>query len=154
MEKAEQVTGGCLCGAVRYEAWAYLKDAYYCHCRICQKSNGAPFEIAVLVVPGTLRFLSGEPKYYQSSPFGRRGFCADCGARLIWIDVDGSRPEWTNLAVGCLDEPGAVVPTSHQCVESRLPWNVVDEGLPQFRADEIPELVRAWQETAPARPDV
>lgn len=142
---AEAVVGGCFCGKVRYEARAFLREAYYCHCRMCQRSNGAPAEIAVLVEPGTLQFTRGYPKFFQSSPFGERGFCENCGSRLIWRGVDGAHPEWTNLAVGCLDNPDAIVPTSHQCVESQLSWYRFDDGLPRLRSDEIKELVAAWE---------
>ena len=47
---SEDVTGGCLCGAVRFAARVYLKDAYYCHCRMCQKSSGAPADKGQLPV--------------------------------------------------------------------------------------------------------
>ncbi len=80
---AEKVTGGCFCGAVRYEAEVYLDDAYYCHCRTCQQTTGAPAEVGVLVKPGSLRFTKGEPKYYQTSHFAERGFCSDCGSRPL-----------------------------------------------------------------------
>ena len=43
---AQPVTGGCLCGAVRYEAEVFLQSAYYCHCKSCQKSSGQPAEMA------------------------------------------------------------------------------------------------------------
>ncbi len=145
---SEDVTGGCLCGAVRYEARVYLKDAYYCHCRMCQKTTGAPAEIAVLVEPGTLRFTKDEPTYYRTSPFGQRGFCAVCGSRVIWKGIGDAHPEFTNLSIGSLDCPQEVVPTSHQCVESQLSWYRFDDGLPRLRSEEIPELVAAWAETA------
>lgn len=141
-EQAEQVTGGCLCGAVRYEAEAYLKSAHYCHCRMCQKSSGAPIEVGVSVKAGTLAFTQGEPKYYRSSPFARRGFCADCGSRLTW-DAPG-RPDWTNLSVGGLDHPERVTPGAHVGVEGQLPWFHLDDGLPRRRSDESPELAAAW----------
>lgn len=118
-EKAHKVTGGCLCGAMRYEAEAYIKAAHYCHCRMCQKSSGAPFEIGVSVKPGSLTFTKGEPAYYESSPFARRGFCRDCGTRLVWEAP--TRPEWTNLSVGTLDHPEEVEPSEHICVDSQVP---------------------------------
>jgi hypothetical protein len=142
--ESQKVTGGCICEAVRYEARVYLHDAYYCHCRMCQKSSGAPAEIAGFVEPGTLHFTKETPKFYQTSPFGERGFCAICGSRLIWRSVDDVYPEWTNLAVGCLDAPENVVPTSHQCVESQLPWYQFHDDLPRLRDEDIPELVEAW----------
>ncbi len=141
---SEKVTGGCFCGAVRYEARVYLADAYYCHCRMCQKSSGAPAEIAVFVEPGSLAFTKGKPKFYQTSHFGERGFCADCGSRLIWKCIGDAHPEYTNLSVGCLDAPERVAPASHQCVESQLPWYRFDDGLPRLRSEEIPELAELW----------
>ena len=69
---------------VRYEADAHLDLAYYCHCTICQKSSGQPFEIGVLVRSGSLRFTKGAPTYHASSSFGQRGFCGACGSGLNW----------------------------------------------------------------------
>ena len=42
-DTAKRVTGGCLCGNVRYEAQVFLKSAYYCHCRICLKEQWTTF---------------------------------------------------------------------------------------------------------------
>ncbi len=143
--KTEKVTGGCFCGAVRYEAEVYLHDAYYCQCRICQKSTGAPAEIAVNVKPGSLRFTTGEPKYYQTSHFAERGFCSDCGSRLIYRPLLPEIPEWwVNLPIGTLDHPENAVPASHLCVESRLPWYKIDDGLPRTRTEDDPELAALW----------
>ena len=136
------VTGGCLCGAVRYEAKANLQAAYYCHCRTCQRSSGAPAEIGVFLEPGSLHFTNEEPKYFQSSPFGRRGFCQHCGSRLIWMSPD--KDEWTNVSVGTLDDPEQVVPTEHYCVESQLSWYKVAPELPHKRSEDDPDLVAAW----------
>jgi len=144
-DEAYKVTGGCLCGGVRYEAEVYLKQAHYCHCRMCHRSSGPPVEVGVLVKPGTLAFTKEEPKYYRSSPFGLRGFCQHCGSRIIWDSPN--KPEWTNVTVGSLDHPEEVVPSEHICVESQLPWFQLDDGLPRTRGDEDPELKAAWAET-------
>jgi len=145
-DEAHKVTGGCLCGAVRYEAEIYLRKAYYCHCRMCQKSSGAPVDVGVLVQPGTLAFTKDEPTYYQSSPFGRRGFCQHCGSQLIWEAPN--KPEWTNLTAGSLDHPEEIVPSEHICVESQLPWFQLDDNLPRTRSDEDADLMAAWAETS------
>ncbi len=142
MSDTSPVSGGCLCGAICYEAEAYVENANYCHCRMCQKSSGTPAEVAVLVKPGTLRFTTGEPKYFQSSPFAQRGFCPHCGSRLIWRSSECS--DQVSLAVGCLDHPEDVVPSEHICVESQLPWYKIDETLPHKRSEDDPELVAAW----------
>lgn len=142
---AEEVTGGCFCGAVRYKAEVYLDDAYYCHCRICQQTSGAPAEVGVLVKPGSLRFTKGQPKYYQTSHFAERGFCSECGSRLIWRPLLSELPEWwVNVAVGTLDQPENAKPASHMCVESRLPWYEINDGLPRTRTEDDPELTALW----------
>ena len=141
---AEKVTGGCHCGRVRYEAEAFLAEAYYCHCRMCQKSSGAPAQIAVFVAPDSLRFTKEPPHYYASSPFGRRGFCPACGSQLVWEAP--KRPDWTNLTVGSLDAPEAAQPAAHICVETRLSWFVTDDDLPETRSDEDPDLAAVWAE--------
>ena len=72
--KAEKVTGGCLCGAVRYVAEAFLEITYYCHCRSCQLSSGLPADIGVLIKTGTLTYTGNEPTYYNAPDSGQRGF--------------------------------------------------------------------------------
>jgi hypothetical protein len=143
-EEYSPVQGGCLCGAVRYDAAVALRNAYYCHCKLCQKTSGAPAQIGVLVKVGTLKFTKGEPRFFQSSPLGKRGFCEQCGSQLIWTEPDVLNSKWTNVSVGSLDNPEQVVPVEHTCVESQLPWYNLADELPRKRTDDDPELVEAW----------
>lgn len=136
------VSGGCLCGDVRYRAYANLDAAYYCHCRFCQKSSGSPVEVGVPVKPGTLKYMKEAPKYFDSSPIGQRGFCKRCGSRLVWLSP--RRPDWANLSVGSLDHPEEVRPTQHLCVESQLPWFSLADDLPRHRTEDIPGLQEEW----------
>ncbi len=93
----------------------------------------------------TLRFSRGEPKYHQTSHFAERGFCPDCGSRLIYRPLLPELPEWwVNLPVGSLDHPEKAVPASHVCVESQLPWYKLDDGLPRTRTEDDPELAALW----------
>jgi hypothetical protein len=141
----EKVTGGCLCGRIRYEAEVFLKNGYICHCTICQKSTGQPAEITVLIKPGTLRYLQGEPKYYPSSLFGKRGFCPDCGSRLVWQAIDPEDDWSTNLTVGSLDNPSEARVTCHMYADTQLPWYRVMEELPKFTeatADQMLEFLK------------
>ena len=144
VEQYEKVEGGCFCGAVRYEAEANLKEAYYCHCRTCQKMSGAPAEIGIFVKRGSLHFPKEKPKYLQSSPIGKRGFCPHCGSRLIWMSPD--KEEWTNLSAGSLDHPENVEPSEHICVESQLPWYDVADNLPRKHSEDVDGLEEAWAE--------
>src|SRR5215510_4447316 len=79
------VTGGCLCGAVRYESKEPPIGGYYCYCRICQKSGGGLFNASLRVPGSAFRFTKGKPRYYRSSSFGKRGFCADCGSPVAFL---------------------------------------------------------------------
>lgn len=141
-DKYVPVTGCCVCEAVRYEADVNLSEAYYCHCKTCRKSSGAPAEVGVLVKPGTLKFTKEDPKYFQSSPIARRGFCRHCGSRLVYKSLN--RADWTNVSAGSLDHPERVVPTEHICVESQLPWYDVADNLPRQRSEDYADLIKEW----------
>lgn len=139
------VTGGCLCKAVRYEARAYLRMAYYCHCTICQKTTGAPFEIGVLLKQGTLRFTKGRPSYFRSSSFGKRGFCQICGSRLLWAAIDETDDWQTNVAACSLDNPGDVRPSCHTYTDTKLSWLEIADGLPRHSEAEMDAVIAGWK---------
>jgi hypothetical protein len=67
--------GGCQCGVVRYAARSESSDAYYCHCRMCQRAFGHLSGVFCEVERGNLVWEGGEPAYYRSSKIARRGFC-------------------------------------------------------------------------------
>lgn len=136
-----KVTGGCLCGRVRYEAEVFLDHAYVCHCSICQKSTGQPAEITVLIKAGTLKYLMEEPKYFVSSPGGKRGFCAECGSRIVWQATDPDEDWTTNLTVGSLDFPAAVKVACHIYVDTKLPWYDVCPGVPHFAESDLDAML-------------
>lgn len=77
-------TGGCMCGAVRYEAIGDPKFVGHCHCHSCRKHSGAPVVTWVAFNPEQVTFTNGEPKLYESSPGIKRAFCGDCGTPLTW----------------------------------------------------------------------
>jgi hypothetical protein len=142
---ATSVTGGCLCGLIRYEAEVFLKNGYICHCTICQKSSGQPAEITVLIKAGTLKYLKGEPKYYATSEVGKRGFCSECGSRIVWQATDPENDWTTNLDVGCLDNPSEARMTCHIYADTQLPWYRICEDLPKFtenNADAMMEFIK------------
>lgn len=120
----ETWTGGCQCGAVRYEITAGLGRASICHCRMCQRAFGNAF--APLVTARGLRWLAAEPKRFRSSSKVRRGFCSDCGTPLSY-EPDGFDPE---IAIATLDQAARVPPVIQVGQESRLPWCDSLPGLP------------------------
>jgi hypothetical protein len=144
-DKAVKVTGGCLCGGVRYEAEAYLSSAYYCHCTLCQRNNGAPFEIGIPVKSGTLRFVEGEPSWYMAKSTGYRGFCATCGSRLAWKPSDPADDWATNIVPGSLDDASGVRPQEHTFTDTRQPWFQMNDGLPNYTEAEMGPVSARWK---------
>jgi hypothetical protein len=129
---SSDLTGGCLCGAVRYRA-ATMSRVGLCHCRMCQKASGAPV-VAWLMVPTTaFSFTQGTPVSYRSSPRAVRHFCGACGSQLTsWLDENPSEVD-VNLAT--LDHPEVVVPQYHIYTASQMPWLVIHDDRPRFRGD-------------------
>jgi DNA-binding winged helix-turn-helix (wHTH) protein len=147
-KKKVPVTGGCLCGEIRYQITGPAIDTSICHCRMCQKSSGAPFTVGTIYPTDAVAFTRGEPKYYRSSPFAERGFCATCGSRLVWRALSPPvTPEWGGwmmIEVGSLDNPVPNVPTWQLGVESQLPWLDLKIGHRRVRCQDSPDVVAAW----------
>lgn len=143
---AMPVLGGCLCGAVRYASEAPPERGFYCHCTMCQKAYGGPFMAGVKFGGGAFALTVGELRYYRSSPFGRRGFCAACGSPIAFR-YDGNPAFWVLL--GSLDRPGDWPLTAdaawgevrHVCIEGKVAWLRLEGGLEQGTSDDL--MVRA-----------
>src|SRR3954471_1780260 len=99
------LTGGCLCGAARYELESDPFDCGYCHCRTCQLYGGAPAMAFASVAATDFVWTGGESavRWTASSSFGRRAFCAECGSPLQ-VRVD-HQPETVDFPIVTLDEP-------------------------------------------------
>jgi hypothetical protein len=134
--------GGCLCGAVRYEATPAHRDGYYCHCRMCQLAFGNTRAAYFNLRKDQVRWLNGPPAYYASSKIARRGFCHHCGTPLSFEFLDS---EHMDLAAGSLDDPGALKPTEHFAVESRLAAWHADDGLKESRLDTNAQINQRWR---------
>ncbi|MEE8141098.1 MAG: GFA family protein [Alphaproteobacteria bacterium] len=134
--KTLPVTGGCLCGAVRYQSTEPPKEVSYCHCRQCQKSCGNPYFLSAFLPVKSFNFTKGEPKYYRSSAWADRGFCADCGTPLIFRDGTEAHA----IYIATLDHPEEWPPTfCHSGMESRIPWDTIHDDLPCWNTEDDPE---------------
>jgi len=132
------LTGGCMCGAVRYELQSAPFDCGWCHCRTCQLSSGSPAMVFASVPAGDLVWTEGgqEVRSVASSTFGRRSFCGQCGT-LFLMQVD-HQPETVDFTVATLDEPEAIAPAFHIFWSSRVGWFEPGDELPRhdrFRPD-------------------
>lgn len=119
MAQDYRMTGGCQCGAVRFEFGAPPENVHVCHCRMCQKAVGGPFAVICPVLKATFSVTRGEISYFRSSELARRGFCSNCGTPMIF-----DYPEFEDIGVlaGSLDRPDLVPPVQQCGVESRVPW--------------------------------
>jgi hypothetical protein len=137
------MTGGCLCGAIRYEASEPPNLNGTCQCRKCQKWTGSAYSTFAGFPKEAFRFTQGEPKFYKSSAIMERAFCADCGSGLANRYLF---PEWGGrvfVGIGTLDDPEAVPLNFHFGAESQLSWVHFDDGLHSARCDEDPVLAAA-----------
>jgi hypothetical protein len=135
--------GGCLCGALRYEATPTHRDGYYCHCRMCQLAFGNTRAAYFNLRKDQVRWLNGPPAYYASSKIARRAFCGRCGTPLSFEFLDSQHMD---LSAGSLDEPGLLKPTEHFASESRIDSWFHDDGLPSSRIDENARIQQRWSE--------
>jgi hypothetical protein len=133
---ASPMTGGCLCGRVRYEAAGAPVFSLICHCRDCQRSSGSAYNAALRMPAAGFRITQGEPKLYvktaDSGNTVTRAFCPDCGSPLF-IRVS-TRPDLIGLRAGTLDDPSLFHPEAHIFVKSAQPWDHLDPALPKYDA--------------------
>ena len=146
--KKVPVTGGCLCGEVRYEITKPVIENNFCHCRMCQKFSGAPVVAMSTYPEDAIRFTKGEPKYYRSSPFVERGFCATCGSSLTYKPLTPHvAPQWAGWIVvytASLDNPEPNAPRWHLGMESQMPWVDIHHAPTRVRCKDAPDIVAAW----------
>ncbi len=143
VEETTPITGGCLCGAVRFRITAKPLLPCYCHCTMCQKLSGGPFMTFATVPFEGVSYTKGKPTAYESTPGNVRLFCGSCGSPL------GARvAEDAKLVVfhlGCLDDPNLIKPELHGYTSTQLSWCEMDDGLPRY-AEDAPELEKLWVE--------
>ncbi|GAB5471404.1 MAG: GFA family protein [Rhodospirillales bacterium] len=131
---AEKATGGCQCGAVRYELTAPPVNVYVCHCSECRRQSASAFGISVYLPSAAVRLTKGAPKRW-TRPGAQSGqidcyFCGDCGSRL-WHDGRDD-PTTRSLKGGSLDRPPDLSDAVHIWTKSKLPGVVVPQGARQF----------------------
>jgi len=151
--KDEGITGGCLCGAIRYEISMPAISTGYCHCRICQRFTGSTMSIWTAFPESAVQFLTGEPRYFASSPIARRGFCPECGASLTYQLLRPRPAAYLVFHTTSLDAPQDFSPNVHGGVESQLPWIDILDDMPRTKCAESRSLQHAWSSVGLPDPD-
>lgn len=123
------VSGGCLCGAVRFEAELPSKWCAHCHCSMCRRAHGAGYVTWVGFPSAQFHLRRGDDRlvWYASSPGARRGFCRTCGSTMLF-----ESERWageTHVALGCLDGPIDRQPQANVFFDAHVDWMPIDETL-------------------------
>jgi hypothetical protein len=127
------ITGGCLCGAVRYKTATEPVMNVNCHCRSCQQSCGSAYA-AICMLPIAAVEVTGEVRYFDSpGDSGQnvsRGFCPICGSQLF--GKPAALPGLVGIKAASLDEPARYQPGADMYVSSAQPWDCMNPDLPKF----------------------
>ena len=130
---SESITGGCLCGAVRYECAAEPVAAGHCHCEDCRRTSGTGHG-SHLAVPAAAVTISGEAKFYEkpadSGNVVARGFCPTCGGPVY--STNSAVADLLFLRASSLDDPNAVTPRASVYASRAPKWDPIDPSLPAF----------------------
>ena len=143
------LTGGCPCGAIRYEITAFPLLLYTCNCTNCQRTSGSAFALNMPVTAKEFHILRGEPKGWRRlSPSGAdvtSWFCGDCGGRIYGERV--GRPRSINIRAGTLDDPAWLVPVAHMYTRSAQSWVLPAPGAEchEIGVDDLRPLAAKWR---------
>jgi hypothetical protein len=128
------LTGGCACGAIRYESNGEVLFAVNCHCRDCQHESGGAFVPVLGVSKAGFAVTRGTPREFgvkaDSGAITLRLFCADCGSPLFGLP--GVASDMVTIRAGSLDDPSGFRPSQDIFVSSAQPWDCMDPSLPKI----------------------
>lgn len=120
-------TGGCLCGAVRYEVRETLRGVVNCHCGQCRRVHGHHGAYSAVARERLTVTEDRGLKWYASSETARRAFCAECGSTLFW---EPRQHDYTAIAAGSLDQPTGLETIAHIYCADAADYYRFDDGLP------------------------
>jgi hypothetical protein len=129
-------SGGCVCGAIRYECSAAPIMMFKCHCRDCQRVSGGGHVAGLLIPASAFRLTKGELRYHFTPSLAggqhKRGFCADCGSRLTGGESDVRPSNFVGITAGSLDDPSWFRPQMDFFTCDLQPWDQMDPAIPKY----------------------
>ncbi len=131
---SKTITGGCLCGEIRYECQGEPLRSFICHCTDCQQFTGSVFAAELVFPKKSFRILSGTPKGHavtaESGNKIERQFCGKCGAGLFAV-LD-KRPDSISVQAGSIDDKAAFKPSFQVWTRSQVDAIRVNDDLKKF----------------------
>lgn len=140
-----KLTGGCICGAVRYSVETPSELHYLCHCRDCQKHGGSAWHSAIVVAADDFEQIGETEMGVVAAESGRtiaRHGCPVCHAHL-WV-TPWPVAERLSLKAGSLDDPSVFHPRFEIWTQSRVPWAPAFPGMISFEKGFTGELSK-WR---------
>lgn len=125
------LTGGCHCGAIRYEASGEHSTHALCHCRDCRRHAGAPLVGWAMFAVDAVKTVRGLPKVYASSEHGRRHICPECGTGLYYSNAR-ILPGMIDEQSATFDDPNAIPARAQIQVAEKISWMERAHELPAF----------------------
>ena len=126
------ITGGCLCGGVRYQIHGRFLRAGHCHCSRCRRHSGAAMGTQGRVRREDFELISGGELVRVYRPAGGmvKAFCSVCGSSLF----GGEWPEGSEISIrlGTIDGDPGIRPQYHCFVGSKAVWDEITDDLPQY----------------------
>jgi hypothetical protein len=127
-----RATGGCLCGAVKFEVRGPLGPPDACHCSQCRRTTGH-FFVSSNTGRGNLVLTRDDGlAWYRSSDIAERGFCKVCGSTLFW---SGDAKDYISIALGALDPPTNLKIAKHIYVADKSDYYDITDDVPIFQGD-------------------
>lgn len=124
------LSGGCLCGAVRFEITGGTSQLDKCHCSLCRKASGSGHTTTAITYADNLRWLSGEDaiRSYEYSEIYTPHFCGTCGSPVPLVGKFG----YCFIPVGSLDDDPGLKVYKHIFVASKASWDHIGDDAPQY----------------------
>lgn len=127
------LTGGCLCGAIRYTISVSVSELRACRCTNCQKASGAGGSVNAAIPSSAFKITQGTPKRYSAvADSGRtvhRYFCGDCGSPIY--SQRATTPENVAVRAGTLDDSSGMKITMNIWTKSARSWDHIDPSTKQ-----------------------
>lgn len=128
------LTGGCMCGAIRYTLSVPVTELRACHCTTCQKGSGTQGSVNAVIPASAFKLTQGTLKRYESlADSGRtlyRDFCGDCGSPIY--SQRATALDTLVVRAGSLDDAGDMKITANIWTRSARPWAYIDPASKQL----------------------